>query len=294
MKINNLKLFGQTFCQAEDFSRRKVLRGKIFSSARRTVLSITRLRVAQNLFFANLLLPNFDLWYNAPALERLGKILLIDLFTGQLDLARFVAVVVALVVGISVHEFSHALAATWLGDTLPERQGRLTLSPVAHLDPIGSLMILFAGFGYGRPVQYNPYALRASPRVGSLIVAVAGPVSNLVLATLLAVIVRGLSLGSSVGQVASDVGFVSAFLSLLLVMIQLNLVLAFFNLIPVFPLDGFSVLLGLLPPELAFRFEQTRQWGMYILFALVIFGGGFFSLLINPPVNFLFRLLVGR
>lgn len=220
--------------------------------------------------------------------------MLIDLVTGQLDPARFVAILVALIVGITVHEFSHALAATWLGDTLPERQGRLTLSPVAHLDPIGSLMILFAGFGYGRPVQYNPYALRATPRLGSLLVAIAGPTSNLILAILLAVVVRAVNLGLGVGQATSQAGIVSAFLSLLLVMIQLNLILAFFNLIPIFPLDGFSVLLGLLPPELAFRFEQTRQWGMYLLFALVIFGGSIFFSIVNYPASILFRLLVGR
>ena len=222
------------------------------------------------------------------------KILLIDLITGQLDPARFVAIVVALIVGITVHEFSHALAATWLGDTLPERQGRLTLSPAAHLDPFGSLMILVAGFGYGRPVQYNPYALRASPRMGPLIVALAGPASNIILAAFLAVIVRAVNWGMGIGQVVSDLGFVSAFLSLLIVMVQLNLFLAFFNLIPIFPLDGFSVLLGLLPPNLAFRYEQTRQWGMILLFAFVFLGGGFLSLLINPPVFFLFRLLIGR
>ncbi len=210
------------------------------------------------------------------------------------EVAGFVAVVVSLIVAITVHEFAHAAAATWLGDTLPGRQGRLTLSPAAHLDPFGSLLILVAGMGWGRPVQYNPFALRAGPRSGPMLVAFAGPASNLLLAAFFAVIVRALELGTGAAQVASDLGFVNAFLGLLTTMVAYNLILAFFNLIPIAPLDGFSVLLGLLPPSLAFRYEQTRAWGMFLLFALVFLAPGVLSLLLNRPVGLLFQVLIGH
>jgi len=209
------------------------------------------------------------------------------------DIAGFVGVVVSLIVAITVHEFSHAAAATWLGDPLPGRQGRLTLSPAAHLDPIGSLLILVAGMGWGRPVQYNPYALRAGPRSGPMLVALAGPVSNLLLAAFFSIIVRALDLGMSGVPAIADLGFISVLLGLFAQMVFFNLILAFFNLIPIFPLDGFSVLLGLLPPDLAFRYEQTRSWGMFVLFALFFFGGPVLSLLLYRPVNLLFQLLIG-
>jgi Zn-dependent protease len=248
--------------------------------------------VLQNI--PNSLWCRFVLWYNAPVHLEVRPMFnspLNQLLNG--DVAGFVAFVVSLIVAITIHEFAHAAAATWLGDPLPGRQGRLTLSPAAHLDPIGSLMILVAGFGYGRPVQFNPYALRTGPRVGAAIVAVAGPVSNIALAVFLSLIVRAVELGMGAARFEPDLGFISVLMSLSRTIVLLNLVLAFFNLIPIFPLDGFSVLLGILPPDLAFRFEQTRTWGVFLLFALIFFGGPVLSLLLGPPVFFLSRLLLG-
>ncbi len=219
--------------------------------------------------------------------------MLSQLLSGRVGLEEVVALLVSLVVGISVHEFAHAAAATWLGDPLPGRQGRLTLSPAAHLELMGSLMFLIGGFGWGRPVQYNPYALRAGPRSGPAIVALAGPASNVLLAILLAVIVRALDLGLGPARFQQDLGFVFILLGLLQTMVFYNLLLAFFNLIPIAPLDGFTVLLGLLPPQLAYQFEQTRTWGILLLFALILFGGGILGELLYRPVSSLFRLLIG-
>ncbi len=219
--------------------------------------------------------------------------MLSQLLSGRVGLEEVVALLVSLVVGISVHEFAHAAAATWLGDPLPGRQGRLTLSPAAHLELMGSLMFLIGGFGWGRPVQYNPYALRAGPRSGPAIVALAGPASNILLAILLAVIVRALDLGLGPARFQQDLGFVFILLGLLQTMVFYNLLLAFFNLIPIAPLDGFTVLLGLLPPQLAYQFEQTRTWGILLLFALILFGGGILGELLYRPVSSLFRLLIG-
>ena len=103
--------------------------------------------------------------------------MLYQILSGQMSPTEIVALLIALVLGISVHEFSHAAAATWLGDTLPGRQGRLTLAPAAHLDVVGSLMFLIGGFGWGKPVPVNPYYLRRNSRTEMALVALAGPVS---------------------------------------------------------------------------------------------------------------------
>lgn len=224
-----------------------------------------------------------------------SKTLLYQILAGQIGVTEVVALLVALVVGISVHEFAHAAMATWLGDTLPGRQGRLTLSPVAHLDVMGSLMFLVGGFGWGKPVQYNPYALRAGPRSGPALVAVAGPISNVILASIVAGVTRvfPLALGTSVSaleRLADPVGIVY---SLLLSIVYYNLVLGLFNLIPIFPLDGFTILLGLLPPQMAYAFEQTRQWGILLLIVLLFLGGNLWVTLLYRPVGILMQLLTG-
>ncbi len=213
------------------------------------------------------------------------------------DPVQLVALLTALVLGITVHEFSHAAAATWLGDTLPERQGRLTLTPLAHLDVMGSLMFLIAGFGWGKPVQFNPYALRVNPRTGSALVALAGPISNIVLAALVAIPFRVLPLvmGSNPAEILYYGGPTGIAFQLLGGIITYNLLLAVFNLIPIFPLDGFSVLLGILPAEMAYQFEQTRQWGMFLLLGLLLLQNyvPLIGTTLFEPVFVLSRLLTG-
>jgi Zn-dependent protease len=167
------------------------------------------------------------------------------------DPIQMVFFLLALVLSISIHEFSHAWAAYELGDPTARNLGRLTLNPVVHLDPIGALMIVFMAFagwgiGWGKPVPVNPYNLRGNPRVGMGLTAAAGPFSNLVLATLFAIPLRlGLSLP----------GLLSAFLWTL---VFTNVGLAIFNLIPLPPLDGFSVVQGLLA---TFKTRWARSWG---------------------------------
>jgi Zn-dependent protease len=166
---------------------------------------------------------------------------------------------------------------------------------MAHLDPVGSLMFLVGGFGWGRPVQYNPYALRAGPRSGPALVALAGPVSNFVLAAVLAVFARllPLAMNTTPRVLSSAGGMAGACYELLIMIILYNLILGVFNLIPIAPLDGFAVLLGLLPPALAYQYEQTQRWGILILFALLFLGGGIVGALLYAPVTIFFRLLVG-
>jgi Zn-dependent protease len=169
--------------------------------------------------------------------------------------------VLAFLIALSVHEFSHAWSATLQGDGTARRLGRLTLNPVAHIDIIGLMAVLFIGFGWGKPVPFNPYNLKW-PKWGPVLVALAGPVSNLVFATVALVLlyVFGPSLG--VDNLLTIFLFITA---------QLNVMLLAFNLIPLPPLDGSKVVLALLdhPKYLAVReFIETR--GPAILLLLII------------------------
>ncbi len=217
--------------------------------------------------------------------------MLYRILTGQMSPTEIVALLIALVIGITVHEFAHAAAAVWLGDSLPERQGRLTLSPAAHLDLMGSLMFLVGGFGWGKPVQYNPYALRASARIGPAIVSAAGPLSNIILAVFVALGVRVFIFGLDIVDLPAQV--VGTILYLLVFFIYYNLILSFFNLIPVFPLDGFTILQGLLPAGLADLLEMTRPYGFFILLLMLFAGGNVMGVLLYRPVFALMGLLVG-
>ena len=208
----------------------------------------------------------------------------------------FVAVVVALVVGITVHECSHALAAYRLGDPTAARLGRLSLNPRVHLDPLGSLMVLVAGFGWGKPVPVDPSRLRTGRR-GMVMVSLAGPLSNLIVAGVFALPFQtGLLSVPSVwpppGMDGDSVVSYVAYMGVLL-----NVVLAMFNLLPFFPLDGFSAILGLAPGEWAPLLSRLQVMGPALL-AGVIFLDVFLDMgilwgIIGPVVNWLTRLFTG-
>ena len=186
-----------------------------------------------------------------------------------------------LVLAISIHEYAHARAADQLGDPTPRSQGRLTLDPRAHLDPLGTLALLFLGFGWGRPVQFDPYNLR-NPRRDSAIIAIMGPISNLILATALSLIMRFISVG--------------IFDSVMAILIVMNISLAIFNLVPIFPLDGEKILGGLLSPELYREYSNImRQYGTIILILMLLpIAGGTspISALISPIISFVSHLLL--
>jgi len=204
-----------------------------------------------------------------------------------LSLTTLISRVITLVIAFTVHEFSHALAADQLGDDTPRLQGRLTLNPLVHLDPIGSIMLVIAGFGWARPVQINPYVIQRRHPAGPMIVAAAGPFSNLLLAIVATIPVRAglISVTSS--------SFVSQFF---IEFIWINLILLFFNLLPIFPLDGEKILDFFLPPRGQDVLRQIRPYGMYILMALIILGsfGSFdiLGLIVMKPAMSLMRLLV--
>ncbi len=170
------------------------------------------------------------------------------------------AAVPAILMAIIFHEYAHGKVAYMLGDPTPKYQKRLTLNPLNHLDPLGTLMFLLVGFGWAKPVQVNPFHFQGDRRKGMMLVSLAGPLMNLVLAYLGAV---GLRL----------IGPLNLYLfSFFRALVIYNVVLAVFNLIPVPPLDGSKILTGLLPPGKAHIIYSLERYGPIILLLLLFTG----------------------
>ena len=187
-----------------------------------------------------------------------------------------------LIIAITIHEFAHAFLADRLGDPTPRAQGRLTLNPLAHLDPVGTLMLLIFRFGWGKPVIFDPYNL-AHPRRDAGLISLAGPVSNILLAIGLSLILRFIPLPTLISP-------------LLYVTILLNITLAIFNLVPVYPLDGEKILAALLPRDLAYEYQAVMsRYGTVLLIFLIlpVFGNSAIISLISPIILFLTTLLLG-
>jgi len=199
---------------------------------------------------------------------------------GSFSLPLIVGILVALVVGITFHEFSHAFVADELGDHRPRALGRVSVNPLRHLDPLGAIFFLIAGFGWGKPVPVNAYALRPG-RVGLTMVALAGPLANFAVAIVGAVLFRVLQLAGLLdASFARDVVFL---------LVYFNAALGLFNLIPIPPLDGYNVVVPLLPPRQAFLVQRYAQYGYVALLLLVVLSmAGSFS-----PLGWLFDLALG-
>jgi len=200
---------------------------------------------------------------------------------GDFTAAQIAGIAVALVVGITFHEFSHAFIADLLGDHRPRALGRVSLNPVRHIDPVGALVFVIAGFGWGKPVPVNVYALRPG-RIGMAMVAAGGPIANVIVAVVAAVLYRVLEMGGTGGFVLEIGRWIVYF----------NLLLALFNLIPIPPLDGYNVLLAFLPPKIAFSVQRYAQYGVIVLLLLILLPGGPLSVLL-APVAPLTQVLIG-
>lgn len=214
------------------------------------------------------------------------------MFGLNLDLPTVLTYVVTLVIGITLHEFAHAKVADMLGDTTPRMNGRVTLNPLSHLDPIGSLMMIFAHFGWGRPVPVNPYALSRRTPAGMMWVSLAGPASNVFLAVLAAIPIR-LGLASPIPPQP----YLPSSMEFLYTFAFTNLFLALFNLIPLAPLDGDKIADYFMPPSVGRYLEAIRPFGpmilITILFVAPMLGFDFIGQVVVPPVSRLMFLLVG-
>jgi Zn-dependent protease len=196
----------------------------------------------------------------------------------------FLVGLIALAVSIGTHEFAHVLSAYLQGDQTGKALGRLTLNPIKHLDPWGTVAIIFAGIGWGKPAPFNPYNLK-HPKWGSTLVAIAGPISNVIIVAIT---------GYALLLVGPHLRAGNLLLIFLQTMVILNAALAVFNLIPVTPLDGSYLLRALLGPNNALVITLER-YGFILILALVLLGGGILSIYISGGVNLLFRILgLGR
>ncbi len=207
--------------------------------------------------------------------------------------AELIAAIITLLVAFTFHEFFHAWTAVRFGDDTPRRFGRLTLNPLSHLDMMGSLMLLFTGFGWAKPVPINPSRLRQHSRSALLLVSLSGPFANFLLAMLAAVPLR-------FGWVSLGVPQISFFPSpyqFLIFFFFTNLGLMLFNLIPLPPLDGEEILVYFLPPTMEEAYGSIRPYGPYILLILLFLGPMLgFSLIdsvLSPAILGIGRFLLG-
>ena len=195
--------------------------------------------------------------------------------------AEIAGIALALVVGITFHEFSHAFIADQLGDHRPRALGRVSLNPVDHIDPIGALVFLIAGFGWGKPVPVNIYALRPG-RVGMALVSAGGPLANVAVAIVAAIVYRVLDMSGVSGFV----------LDLTRATVFFNFILAILNFIPIPPLDGYNFVLSFLPPRTAFAVQRYAPYGVIALILLVFIPGSPLNALLGLA-NPLTQVLIG-
>ncbi len=206
----------------------------------------------------------------------------------------FLFSIIALLVAITIHEYAHAWSADYLGDPTPRLAGRLTLNPFAHLDPLGTLALFLVNFGWGKPVPVDSFNFR-NPRRDEALVSLSGPLSNFITAIIASLFLKAIFLFN-----LNSIGIIAQIFPVLYTFIQtfvlLNLALGFFNLIPLPPLDGEKILLGIVPRDLALKIEDVLdQYGMILLILIILpLGnqGPLVSAFLSPLINFLMQLLI--
>jgi Zn-dependent protease len=214
----------------------------------------------------------------------------------NLDPATIISRILILVIAFTIHEFAHAWTANYFGDDTPRFNGRLTLNPLSHLDPIGSLLLLVAGFGWAKPVPVNPYVLQRRSPAALMLVSLAGPLSNLGLALLAAIPFR-LGLISLFDAFGGETALLPTPARFLTEFIFINLVLMLFNLIPISPLDGDKIADYFFPPPMARMLDTIRPYGPIILMAVVFIGPSIgldvLHYILWLPAQAMFAALVG-
>ena len=193
-----------------------------------------------------------------------------------------------IIIGLSFHEFGHAIVSTKLGDPTPKQQGRVTINPLAHIDPVGMICLLFCGFGWGIPVQINPSYYK-NRRAGEIMVGFAGVAMNLILAIAFSFVFRlwntiaESSGGSMPGGIYTDVA------TILYYTVFINVVLMVFNLLPIPPLDGFGIVDNIFNLRKYSWYEKVYQYGYFILIFFVLIG--VVSTVLTPVTGFVMKLL---
>lgn len=217
------------------------------------------------------------------AIGIIGVLVLYALLTGTSSLGRLsspswiIAVAAIILVALPVHEMAHAAMAVQLGDPTPRMQGRYTFNPLAHIDPIGAVLIAITGFGWAKPVQWDPRNIDVDIRLGTILVAAAGPVSNLLLAICAVFLVQ-----------FAPIPMLEQFLTFF---VWINVLLFVFNLIPIPPLDGSHILFALLPGT---NFElrmALNRYGFLILMVTIFLAGSIITGPTRQIVDWLFRVV---
>ncbi len=201
----------------------------------------------------------------------------------DLSLTSIIMRIPALLIAFAFHEWGHAFVADYFGDPTPRRQGRLSLNPLVHIDIFGTLLVLLTGFGWAKPVQTNPLNYRGNPRRADLLVSLAGVCMNFIIGFISIFIVQLFV------YLVGMQGNVLFLVQILTEVVWLNVALGVFNLIPVYPLDGFHVLTDLLPEEMAANLYRYEQYGMFILLLILIVPGVSNALLV--PINSIVNLM---
>jgi Zn-dependent protease len=199
-------------------------------------------------------------------------------FLGNIDFILIQAPVILL--SLTVHEFFHGWTANKLGDPTAKLRGRLTLNPIAHLDIFGTILMFLVGFGWAKPVPIDARNFK-DPKKDTILVAIAGPLSNLAMAIVAGVLLRSMVPKMLTGEIRPE-GIYSVVTIILILVLVYGIALAVFNLIPIPPLDGSRVLYGLLPPKYAYAYSKFEPYGVLFLFALFIFGGSILHYLLYP------------
>lgn len=226
--------------------------------------------------------PIFWVMIGILVVERLlaGNVNIFDAFIDKL------LILPGIIIGVTLHEAGHAYSSYWLGDPTPKAQGRLSLSPFAHMDPLGFIFLLIAGFGWGKPVEINPYYYK-NKRRDELIVSLAGVTVNLIIAVVFALITRGLV---NLYGYSNEKNFIYYIALITTYVVFINLVLMVFNLIPCPPLDGWGIVTQIFNLRKYDWWYQVYRRGYLILMVLIIFN--ITDRILTPIVNWLYQLLL--
>ena len=198
----------------------------------------------------------------------------------DLNIKFLIIFVPVILFSLTIHEYAHAYIAYKLGDDTAKRLGRLTLNPLKHLDPLGTILLLIVHFGWAKPVPVDPRNFK-DPKKDMLYVAIAGPISNILTAVVAAVILKAILL--NYGLFVDSASVLEPIIQTLYWLIFIGVVLAVFNMLPFPPLDGSRVLYGLLPDSLGNSIRQIETYGIFILFGIILLGGSIFSKIITFP-----------